>query len=124
MIRVSKEEEEARTVVTVEGQISADCIQLLETCCNQAMAAAKPVCLFLRDVPIVDRSGYALLKRLAERGVAVTANGVYTSYIVQALQLGAAGAPSSAPCKRSGDHPWICTYTIAPRRSVLCCAGR
>ena len=44
MIRVSKEEEDTRTVVTVDGQISADCIQLVETCCNQAMAAAKSVC--------------------------------------------------------------------------------
>ena len=95
MIRISKEEEDTRTVVTVDGRISADCIELLETCCNQAMAAAKPVCLFLRDVPTVDRSGYALLKRLAEMGVAVAANGVYTAYLVQVLQPGAAGAPSS-----------------------------
>ena len=92
MTQVSKEEEGTRTVVTVDGQSSVDCIELVETCCHQAMAAAKPVCLFLRDVPIVD-----LLKRLAERNVAVTAHGIYTSYIVQALQLAAVHAPSSSP---------------------------
>ena len=92
MTQVNKEEENTRTVVTVDGQISVDCIQLLETRCHQAMAAAKPVCLVLRDVPIVD-----LLKRLAERGVAVTAHGIYTSYIVPALQLAAVHAPSSSP---------------------------
>ena len=102
MIRVSKKEEDTRTVVTVDGQVSADCLELLEACCNQAMAAAKPVCLFLRDVPIVDRSGYVLLKRLAERGVAVTANGIYTSYIVQTLQPRPAGAPSSSPLPAHG----------------------
>ena len=52
-----------------DGQISANCIEPLETCCIQAMSAAMPVYLFLRDVSIVDRSsGYALLERLAERG--------------------------------------------------------
>ena len=93
MTQVNKEEENTRTVVTVDGQISVDCIQLLEARCHQAMAAAKPVCLVLRDVLIV----IDLLKRLAERGVAVTAHGIYTSYIVQALQLAAVHAPSSSP---------------------------
>ncbi len=93
MIRVSKEQEDT---VTVDRQISADCIELLKTCCQQAMAAAKPVCLFLRDVPTVDGSGYALLQRLAKRGGAVAEDGIYTAYIVQALQLGASGAPSSS----------------------------
>ena len=92
MTQVNKEEENTRTVVTVDGQISVDCIQLLEARCHQAMAAARPVCLVLRDVLIVD-----LLKRLAERGVAVTAHGIYTSYIVPALQLAAVHAPSSSP---------------------------
>ena len=90
MTQVSKEEEKTRTVVTVAGQISVECIELLETRCHQAIAAAKH-CLVLRE-PIVD-----LLKRLAERGVAVTARGIYTSYIVQVLQLAAVHAPSSSP---------------------------
>lgn len=85
MFRVSKAEERSRTIVTVDGQLSGDYIEVVETCCDQAISTGKPVDLFLRDVSTIDQAGRALLRRLAASGVRLLASGVYTSYIVQAL---------------------------------------
>jgi ABC-type transporter Mla MlaB component len=85
MFRVSKAEELSRTVVTIDGQLSGDTIAVVETCCDQAMSAGKAVHLFLRDVSTVDQAGRAMLCRLAARGVRLLAGGIYTSYLVKAL---------------------------------------
>ncbi len=85
MFRVSRAEEQSRTLVTIDGQLSGDCIEAVQTCCDQAISTGKPVDLFLRDVSTIDRAGRALLRRLAASGVRLLARGVYTSYIVQAL---------------------------------------
>ncbi len=81
MFRVSVEEERSRTIVTVDGQLTGDSLEVVETCCHQATSTGKPVHLFLRDVATVDQAGRALLCRLAAIGVHLLANGVYTSYI-------------------------------------------
>lgn len=88
MIHVTKTEERSRTVVTVDGQLSGDSIDVVETCCNQAESGGKPVQLFLRDVTTVDQTGRMLLTRLAAKGIRLAASGVYTSYLVQALTAG------------------------------------
>ena len=85
MIRVTKSEEGERTIITIDGQLSGNYIEVVETCCNQAVLEGKPVDLYLQDVLIVDESGRALLTRLASRGVRLLAAGVYTSYFVQDL---------------------------------------
>jgi hypothetical protein len=86
VFRVSKEEEQSRTVITVDGQLSGDHIGVVETCCCQAMSNSKPVHLILRDVSTVDHAGRALLRRLAVKGICVFGSGVYTSYLVQSLR--------------------------------------
>lgn len=113
MIRVTKTEEESRTIITVDGQLSGDFIGAVETCCNQAEANGKPVQLFLRDVTAVDGDGQMLLARLATRGIRLAASGVYTSYLVEALTA-AAAAPQSTPAvteagvgKAAGGTPRI-----------------
>lgn len=85
MIHVTKIEERRKTVVTVDGQLSGDSIDVVETCCNQAESGGKPVELFLRDVTTVDQAGRMLLRRLAVKGIRLAASGVYTCYLVQAL---------------------------------------
>lgn len=85
MFRVSKAEEGSRTVVTIDGQLSGDSIEVVGNCCDEAVSTGKPVRLFLRDVSAVDQAGRALLSRLAAKGVQVIASGVYTSYLVRAL---------------------------------------
>jgi hypothetical protein len=85
MIRVTKTEERSHTTVTIDGQLSADSISLVETCCSQAESDGRPVQLFLRDVTTVDQAGRMLLRRLSAKGIRLMASGVYTSYLVQTL---------------------------------------
>ncbi len=85
MFRVSKAEEPARTIVTIDGQLLGDSIAVVETCCDQAISTGKAVHLFLRDVLTVDQAGRTLLCRLAAKGVRLLASGIYTSYLVRAL---------------------------------------
>ncbi len=85
MIRVTKTEERSQTTITIDGQLSADAIGLVETCCSQAGNNGIPVQLFLRDVTTVDQAGRMLLRRLSAQGVRLAASGVYTSYLVQTL---------------------------------------
>lgn len=85
MIRVMQAEERSRTVVTIDGQLSADCITVVEACCSQAASFGKPVHLYLRDVSSVDEAGKMLLRRLLAKGVRLAASGLYTSYLVQSL---------------------------------------
>jgi len=85
MFRVSKSDERLRTIITVDGQISGDYVEVVETCCRQAMTAGKPVELFLRDVTSIDPAGRALLRRLADSGIRLLANGIYNSYLVRAV---------------------------------------
>jgi len=86
MIRIMTADEFALTMITVEGQLAGDSIQLVETSCDGARSNGKPIWLFLRDVPVISDDGQALLRRLATKGVRVKASGIYTSYIVQSIQ--------------------------------------
>jgi hypothetical protein len=100
VFRVSKTEEPSRTVVTIDGDLSGDYIEVVETCCDQAISVGKPVHFFLRDVSTVDQAGRALLRRLAAKGVRLLASGVYTSYLVRALNpAGTESLNSSNPLK-------------------------
>jgi len=92
MIRVTKTEKRSRTVVTIDGQLSGDSVGVVETCCNQAKSNGKPVQLFLRDVTTVDQEGRSLLSRLAAGGVHMSAVGIYTCYLVEALTSRGAAA--------------------------------
>lgn len=85
MFRITKAEERSRTILTIDGQLLGDSIAAVETCCDQAGANGMPVQLYLRDVTSVDQAGQRLLSRLAAKGVDLVANGVYTSYLVQAV---------------------------------------
>jgi len=87
MLRVTKAEEHSHTLITIDGQLSGDSIEVVETCCSQAGSSGKPVHLFLHDVSTVDVAGLTLLRRLVAKGVRLLARGVYTSYIVQEISL-------------------------------------
>jgi hypothetical protein len=85
MIRVTKSEERERTIVTIDGQLSGDYIEVVEVCCLQAESEGKPIDVFLNDVSTIDESGRALLTRLAAKGIRLVATGMYTSYVVRDL---------------------------------------
>jgi ABC-type transporter Mla MlaB component len=85
MFRVTKAEQGSHTTITIDGELSGDHIELVTVCCQQAISAGKPVDLFLRDVSAVDPAGHALLRRLVAKGVRLIGSGVYTAYLVRAL---------------------------------------
>jgi len=85
MIRVTKTEEQSRTIVAIDGELLYDSIAIVETFCHQAKSNGKPVQLLLRDVTTVDLAGHMLLSRLAANGVCLAARGVFTSCLVQSL---------------------------------------
>ncbi len=120
MIRVTKTEQRTRTFVTIDGQLSGESVDVVETCCSQAEAGGKPVHLFLRDVTTVDQAGITLLRRLAGKGVHLLAKGLYTSYLVRTLGAGDKPAKRSPPDK---EHPSISgdIFTASPegRRAIV-----
>jgi FixJ family two-component response regulator len=85
VFRLDKEFREQRTRLTVSGEISSACIDVLEACCEQAISGSKAVHLVL-DVTTIDESGRALLRRLAAKGVRMFAKGVYHSYLVDTIR--------------------------------------
>ncbi|PWT96701.1 MAG: hypothetical protein C5B51_32760 [Terriglobia bacterium] len=103
MIRVTKTEEQSLTTVTIEGQLTAESIAIVETCCHQAKSHGNPVELFLRDISAVDQAGEMLLRRLAGKGIRLVARGVYTSYLVQSLTSASSEKDRSA-LPRNGQH--------------------
>lgn len=96
MLRASKVEEEWYVLITVDGQLSAEYVEVVAQCCEQAGAGGKPVHLLLRDVSLVDHSGRRLLQRLAAKGVCLRANGVYNSHLIRECR------PESGRCDSKG----------------------
>ena len=86
MFRLDKELGDGRTRLTFDGDVSTECIESLERCCEEALKDGKPVDLILRDITGVDEAGQALLRRFAARGVCLFANGVYVSYLLDKIR--------------------------------------
>jgi hypothetical protein len=88
MIRVIAADESESTTITVDGKLSGDYLESVETSCLQAISKGKPVRLYLRNVSTIDERGRAPLRDLAAKGVGLKASGVYSSYIVNEIQPG------------------------------------
>ena len=86
MFRLDKKLGDRRTRLTFDGELSTECVESLERCCEEALKDGKPVDLSLRDVTGVDEAGEALLRRLAARGVCLFANGLYVSYLLDKIR--------------------------------------
>jgi ABC-type transporter Mla MlaB component len=86
VFRVDKESDERRTHLSIAGSVSAECADLLESSCEQALLEGRAVDLVLKDVTTIDEAGYALLHRLALKGVRLSANGLYHSYLVESIR--------------------------------------
>ena len=91
MIRITTTDEPAGTTITVDGHLSGDGVEPVQTCCVHALSLGKPVRLYLRDVAAIDDRGRAILRHLAAEGVNLAANGLYSSYIVEEIQSAGPG---------------------------------
>jgi hypothetical protein len=101
VFRLDKELGERRTRLTFDGEISTECIESLERCCEEALRDGKPVDLILRDITGVDEAGLALLRRFAARGICLFANGVYVSYLLDKIRCNVSA--DGKDCKRSSE---------------------
>ena len=82
MIRIMTADEPTYREIILDGKLSGECVELVETVCNEAIGNGKPVQLYLRDVSTIDESGRALLGRLSTKGISLKAAGLYSSYVV------------------------------------------
>jgi hypothetical protein len=87
--------------MTIDGQISGDYIEVVETCYKQAVLEGMPVDVFLHDVLTIDESGRALLTRLVAKGIRLVAIGIYTSHVVRDL-VAASSRVSGSPSAGDG----------------------
>jgi len=97
MIRIVTADGQGSITITVDGTLSGEGIAPVQTCCTQAISKGKLVRLHLRDVSAIDESGRTMLRHLAAEGVDLTANGIYTSYIVDEIQ---SAGPSKRRCSQ------------------------
>ena len=86
MVRIMTLDELKSTTITVDGTLSGEGIEPVQTCCIDALSKGKPVRLHLRDVSAIDERGRTMLRYMAAEGVNLTANGIYSSYIVGDIQ--------------------------------------
>ena len=86
MIRIMTADGPARTTITVDGTLSGGSVEPVETYCIQALSKGKPIRLHLREVSVIDEGGRTMLRHLAAEGVDLSANGIYSSYIVDGIQ--------------------------------------
>ena len=86
MIRITTADEPAHTTITVDGKLTGESIEPVQTSCIQALSNGKPVRLYLRDVSVIDEQGRGMLRRLAAEGVDLSARGIYSSFIVNEIQ--------------------------------------
>ena len=88
MLRIMTADEPGLTMITVDGELAGDYLEAVEASCDRASSKGKPVWLFLREISVIGEDGRALLRRLATKGVRLTASGLCTSYVVQLIQSG------------------------------------
>ena len=86
VFRLDQEIGEDRIRFSIAGRVSAESAELLERCCQQALKDGKAVDLVLDKVTMIDEAGHALLHKLASKGVCLSANGLYNSFVVASIR--------------------------------------
>src|SRR5271166_1132754 len=112
MIRIFTTNEPGAIKLTVDGQLTADGLTAVETTIEEAIGQQRPVHLFLRNVSNIDEHGRTLLSRAAAKGVALSASGLYSSYVVAEIlkQSGTTlGGTRPVMMPRSGTSPMQAT---------------
>ncbi len=98
MIRIQTAIEAGGIAIAIDGQLVGDYVMEVETSLREAIEQHKHVHLFLRDVSHIDETGHALLSRLAAHGVELSADGLYSSYVVSQVQLALSSGQSRGEC--------------------------
>jgi hypothetical protein len=102
MFSVTTSEVGKRTILSIDGQLSGDYIEVVEICCNQAESEGKPIDVFLHNVSTMTNPARALLTRLAAKGVRLFAARMWTPYVVRDLAAAGSEASTSPPGQAAG----------------------
>jgi len=86
MIRIQTADNPGCITIAIDGRLAGECVAEVETSVRKAIEQHKDVHLFLHDVSDIDETGRSLLSRLAAQGVALSAAGLYSSYVVTEVQ--------------------------------------
>ena len=69
MMRIMTATEPNAVTITVDGKLSGESVEAVDTRVTRAIGLGRAVRLFLRDITEVDGNGRALLRRLPIKGV-------------------------------------------------------
>jgi len=87
MIRIQATGNPGGITIAIDGQLAGQYVEEVEISIQKAIEQHKKgVHLFLRNVSHIDETGHALLSRLAAQGIELSADGLYSSYVVSQLQ--------------------------------------
>ncbi len=86
MLRLGHTKYSTHQMITIEGRLARDYVQLVEECCAQILMAGDRLELHLKDIIGIDAEGRSLLSRLIRKGVQLRADGIYTKHILEELK--------------------------------------
>ena len=87
MIRIQATHNAGGVTLALDGQLTAEYVAEVESSIRESMEQSNDVHLFLRNVSHIDETGHVLLSRLASQGVELSATGLYSSHVVNQVQL-------------------------------------
>ena len=87
MLRITRTDHRNHILISIEGKLVGDNIEVAELTCGEALATNTPVTVFLKGVTEIDANGHAFLRRLVMARVRLRALGIYSRYIVRKLLL-------------------------------------
>lgn len=82
MFRISRDDQPSQTVITIDGDLTGECVGVADSYCSQILEHGRCVLVVLREVSAVDNKGRELLLRLVKAGAGLRGIGMYTSYVV------------------------------------------
>lgn len=88
MFRLTRAGRDGRIYLSLEGELTSDCVEAAESACLEAMGDGAQVKLLLRNVTEIDDAGIGLLRRLLEAGMQIRATGIYLRYVLRSLRAG------------------------------------
>lgn len=90
MFRISQARVAANLVITFDGDLIGEDARLLEQHCLRRLAGDPDLRLELGEIREIDAEGREVLRRLATRGVQLSAHGLYLSDLVRRILTAAA----------------------------------
>lgn len=105
MLRITGTSNPARTLIRLDGALTAEFVSLAEQYCLEALRSGRRVELLLRQVTAIDQAGQELLVRLARQGVRLRALGLYLSELLKRIRRSATRPQPALPSRPASPPP-------------------